>query len=560
MSSGSLNMYIPGVRNFLIQVTIEIASDETIARKEKVYLNKLNLAMVQVLKQEWSHNWPTFISELVESSKTSLPLCENNMVLLRLLSEEIFDFSADQMTQAKVQELKVQLSNELSLVFQLCLEVLKEAPMGKVGLLRATLETLGRFLSWIPLGYVFETELLQLLVTRFLEVAEYRNLTLKCAAEITSLPRSDVASVPGYDATLKMFFTSIMVTINKLISPSTDIASAYRNASDTGQEMVMALAMFLANFFGKHLVLLEEETDREALLNAHFYLIKISQVDECEVWKICLEYWLILLVGLYEEAVSRLPIGMSVAGDTAFAVPEVTLRKDVYAEVLTNLRLIAVGKMVKPEEVLIVENEEGEVVREHLQETDTIVLYKMMRKLMLYLTHIDVLDTGRILTEKLERQMNKKDGSSGDEWSWGNLNTLCWAVGSISGAMDKDTEKHFLVLIIRELLSLVEQKRGKDNKAIIASNIMYIVGQYPRFLKTMVNKLFEFMREGHEGGWSFLYLSPSPHVYLYTYTRNPYLGSMQFVVRQSEEKEPFVEEILRNIGRITVDLLPQQVH
>ena len=30
---------------------------------------------------------------------------------------------------------------------------------------------------------------------------------------------------------------------------------------------------------------------------------------------------------------------------------------------------------------------------------------------------------------------------------------------------------------------MVEMKRGKDNKAIIASNIMYIVGQYPRFLR-----------------------------------------------------------------------------
>jgi len=52
----------------------------------------------------------------------------------------------------------------------------------------------------------------------------------------------------------------------------------------------------------------------------------------------------------------------------------------------------------------------------------------------------------------------------------------------------------------QELLGLCEQKRGKDNKAIIASNIMYVVGQYPRFLrahwrflKTVVNKLFEFM-------------------------------------------------------------------
>lgn len=56
------------------------------------------------------------------------------------------------------------------------------------------------------------------------------------------------------------------------------------------------------------------------------------------------------------------------------------------------------------------------------------------------------------------------------------------------------------VLCVKDLLGLCEQKRGKDNKAIIASNIMYIVGQYPRFLrahwkflKTVVNKLFEFM-------------------------------------------------------------------
>lgn len=57
-----------------------------------------------------------------------------------------------------------------------------------------------------------------------------------------------------------------------------------------------------------------------------------------------------------------------------------------------------------------------------------------------------------------------------------------------------------VVSLLQDLLGLCEQKRGKDNKAIIASNIMYVVGQYPRFLrahwrflKTVVNKLFEFM-------------------------------------------------------------------
>lgn len=90
--------------------------------------------------------------------------------------------------------------------------------------------------------------------------------------------------------------------------------------------------------------------------------------------------------------------------------------------------------------------------------------------------------------------------------SWNNLNTLCWAIGSVSGALSETAEKTFLVRVIKDLLNLCEQKKGKDHKAVIASNIMYVVGQYPRFLrqhwkflKTVVNKLFEFMHETHPG-------------------------------------------------------------
>lgn len=36
---------------------------------------------------------------------------------------------------------------------------------------------------------------------------------------------------------------------------------------------------------------------------------------------------------------------------------------------------------------------------------------------------------------------------------------------------------------VQDLLGLTEMTRGKDNKALIAANIMYIVSQYPRFLK-----------------------------------------------------------------------------
>ena len=40
--------------------------------------------------------------------------------------------------------------------------------------------------------------------------------------------------------------------------------------------------------------------------------------------------------------------------------------------------------------------------------------------------------------------------------------------------MAEDDEKRFLVTVIKDLLGLCEMKRGKDNKAVVASNIMYV--------------------------------------------------------------------------------------
>jgi exportin-1 len=86
------------------------------------------------------------------------------MIILKLLSEEIFDYSAEQMTQAKTKNLKNQMCGEFSEIFQLCSEVLEKA--NKSSLIKATLETLLRFLNWIPLGFIFETSLIDMLVTK----------------------------------------------------------------------------------------------------------------------------------------------------------------------------------------------------------------------------------------------------------------------------------------------------------------------------------------------------------------------------------------------------------
>merc|ERR1719321_675480 len=102
--------------------------------------------------------------------------------------------------------------------------------------------------------------------------------------------------------------------------------------------------------------------------------------------------------------------------------------------------------------------------------------------------------------------LNQECLQDAQPWSPAKLNRLCWAVGSISGCSTELEEKRFLVTVIKDLLSLCEMKRGKENKAVVASNIMYVVGQYPRFLKThwkflktVVHKLIEFLHEPFPG-------------------------------------------------------------
>ncbi|CAF5218144.1 unnamed protein product, partial [Rotaria magnacalcarata] len=51
-------------------------------------------------------------------------------------------------------------------------------------LLLVTLETLLRFLSWIPLGYIFETNMVNTLIETFFTVPMFRNVTLRCLTEI----------------------------------------------------------------------------------------------------------------------------------------------------------------------------------------------------------------------------------------------------------------------------------------------------------------------------------------------------------------------------------------
>lgn len=522
-----------GIKKYIVSLIIKTSSDSETLEANKTYLNKLNMILVQVLKREWPKNWESFIPDIVGASKTNESLCQNNMIILKLLSEELFDFSSGQVTQTKAKHLKDTMCSEFSAIFHLCQFVLENSQ--NPPLVNATLETLLRFLNWIPLGYIFETKLINTLIFKFLTVPMFRNVTLKCLTEIAGV------TVNNYDDMFGNLFTQTMQQLELMLPLQTDIKTAYACGQDQEQNFIQNLALFLCTFLKEHGTLAETQNNVDVLRNALRYLVLISEVEEVEIFKICLEYWNSLAAELYREVpfASPTPIFFGT-------------RRALYQDVLNKVRYIMISRMAKPEEVLVVETDNGEVVREFMKDTDSINLYKNMRETLVYLTHLDYTDTERIMTVKLQNQVN------GSEWSWKNLNTLCWAIGSISGAMHEEDEKRFLVTVIKDLLGLCEQKRGKDNKAIIASNIMYVVGQYPRFLrahwkflKTVVNKLFEFMHETHDGVQDMA---------CDTFIKIALKCRRHFVTTQIGESCPFIEDILGSVSTIICDLQQQQVH
>lgn len=172
------------------------------------------------------------------------------MIILRLLSEEVFDFSAEQMTSTKTRNLKQTMCAEFSQIFQLCQEVLTTAD--QPSLVHATLETLLRFCNWIPLGYIFETNLIDTLRTRFLSAPEFRNITLQCLTEIGGL-QTGVAGQPTYEEQLVKMFTEVLTTIADIIPVTLDLKTTYPSSNSRDQQFVQNLALFLCNFFGTHL-------------------------------------------------------------------------------------------------------------------------------------------------------------------------------------------------------------------------------------------------------------------------------------------------------------------
>lgn len=162
-------------------------------------------------------------------------------------------------------------------------------PQGNKTLLRSTLNTLQAFLTWIPLPYIFASSLIEHLL-RLFALAEFRNMALKCLTEVGSLEVEE-----RYLPLLLQLYSVFMQALPSHIPPQ-QIELVHKNyniSSDEDQAFVQNLAQFFTGFLRQHgWALLKTGEQVRMLETGLLYVVHISYVQDTEVFKICLDYWI----------------------------------------------------------------------------------------------------------------------------------------------------------------------------------------------------------------------------------------------------------------------------
>lgn len=239
------------------------------------------------------------------------------MNILKQLSEEIFDFSKTSMTSKRASELKNTMTKEFGSIFDLCdfvIDMHISNPQNiKPSLIKVTLKTLAAFMSWIPLGFIFETPVMMKLIENLLFENLFRVDTIKCLTEIASL-RGQTKLEKNYEEVALMMFMKIIEKLEQIIQ-GVNLAEEYNRISSKQisgfESFCLQLGLLLTTFIQHHVDLIETTVSNPAanpdlvqLLVAKFrtslnFILQLSGIPNDEVFKLCAEFWNFLANRVY---------------------------------------------------------------------------------------------------------------------------------------------------------------------------------------------------------------------------------------------------------------------
>lgn len=525
------------MRQYVFSTVVERAS-----MPSDIILRKFNAVLIEIVKKDWPKKWPSFITDLIAvSQSTSMQVSMNSLVILKSINEQVFIVD-DEITTARKMLLRRALKQEYFTIFHFISMILEYSETQEIDdmLLESCLSAFKSFCRSMPPEFVFSTKIVDYILGHLnsphsvaaidclLEIVELKKTNEESnlfdrTAEIVELERQKITLI---HRELLGFFKMYLGKFESY-GEASKIHLAYRKMEEPEKMFVRKYARIFSSMYSNWIYELNLEHVRQGL----GYLVQLTKIDDPGLFKETFPTWAKIIYEMYSEYPLRIPTSKP-------------LKRNSFSHIFEAMLPVFVSNMPRPEEVFIIVNDLGEIVKDRKIETVEIDFYKKMKSNMFYLSYCIEDYMVDFFVKQVERFI-----STGN-FDHDLLNKVCWAIGSMSNALEESVEREFFVSIIKNLLSMCEIRNTKEEKAIIASNIMFIIGQYYRFLKyhnefliVVVKKLFEFMEETYEG----IKEMACDNFYKIC-ERCP----SQFFIKK--DKAYFYETILNDLGAISMNL------
>jgi len=488
-----------GLRQYVFSTIIERSSKTDVTKQNDIILQKFNTVIIEIVKKEWPRRWPTFISDLINvSQSTSMQVSKNSLIILKCINEEIF-IADNEITTTKKRRLRSALKQEYFTIFHFISLILEYSETQEVddALLESCLNCFESFCKSMPPEFIFSTKIVDYILGHLNsphsiaaldcinEIIELKHnygeqKALERSQEIIELERQKIAQI---HTEVLNFFQMYLVKFQENGTKPSKLQSSYKMMDDMEKMFIRKYARMFSSVYSNWLY----ELNISQVTQGLSYLVQISKIEDLNLFKEIFPTWSKIIYEMYSEYPLRIPTSKP-------------LKRNEFTHIFQAMLPIFVSNMPRPEEVFIIVNDLGEIIKDKKIETMEIEFYKKMKLNLFYLSYCIEDFMLNFFVKKIEKLI------SVCPFDHESLNKACWSIGAISNALEESIERDFYVNILKNLLTMCEIKTVKSEKAVIASNIMYIVGQYHRFLKyhneflsVVVRKLFEFMEETHEG-------------------------------------------------------------
>ena len=198
------------------------------------------------------------------------------------------------------------------MIFDLCLYVfqnfLKNSQVVKVSLVKACISCINSLLIWIPLSYIFLSNLIDKILLNLLSNGQFRLAVLRCLVQISSLRFDSVQEQSKTQLKEKVYtmWGTFLQKFNGILPCNMSFQVEREKLKNQPQNFVYfeticsLLAQFFNNLFQAHLVWLDplinsgnvnSQEGCEIMKKSLFYMLRITELREPQVFKICVEFW-----------------------------------------------------------------------------------------------------------------------------------------------------------------------------------------------------------------------------------------------------------------------------